>query len=73
VARYDCGIQIKGYNDIEERDVIEATYEGNQKLKEFSIFIKNPEQSGFFLFTVYKYRLVFFESFRSCSAHLVLK
>jgi translation initiation factor IF-2 len=21
---YDCGIQIKGYNDIEERDVIEA-------------------------------------------------
>jgi translation initiation factor IF-2 len=21
---YDCGIQIKGYNDIEERDVIES-------------------------------------------------
>ena len=24
---YDCGIQIKGYNDIEERDVIEAYHE----------------------------------------------
>jgi len=24
---YDCGIQIKGYNDIEERDVIEAFHE----------------------------------------------
>jgi translation initiation factor IF-2 len=24
---YDCGIQIKGFNDIEERDVIEAYHE----------------------------------------------
>jgi translation initiation factor IF-2 len=24
---YDCGIQIKGYNDIEERDVIESYHE----------------------------------------------
>jgi translation initiation factor IF-2 len=24
---YDCGIQIKNYNDIEERDVIEAYHE----------------------------------------------
>jgi translation initiation factor IF-2 len=29
VAGYDCGIQIKGYNDIEERDVIEAYRSGN--------------------------------------------
>jgi translation initiation factor IF-2 len=24
---YDCGIQIKGYNDIEERDIIESFHE----------------------------------------------
>jgi translation initiation factor IF-2 len=24
---YDCGIQIKGYNDIEERDIIESYHE----------------------------------------------
>ena len=24
---YDCGIQIKGFNDIEERDIIEAYHE----------------------------------------------
>lgn len=24
---YDCGIQVKGFNDIEERDVIEAYHE----------------------------------------------
>jgi translation initiation factor IF-2 len=28
---YDCGIQIKGYNDIEERDVIEAYRSGLEK------------------------------------------
>jgi translation initiation factor IF-2 len=26
---YDCGIQIKGYNDIEERDVIDVSRSGN--------------------------------------------
>jgi translation initiation factor IF-2 len=28
---YDCGIQIKGYNDIEERDVIESYHEVAKK------------------------------------------
>jgi len=30
---YDCGIQIKGYNDVEERDVIEAYHEVAVKKK----------------------------------------
>ncbi|MBC7557711.1 MAG: translation initiation factor IF-2, partial [Chryseobacterium sp.] len=30
---YDCGIQIKGYNDIEERDVIECYHEVAVKKK----------------------------------------
>ncbi len=30
---YDCGIQIKGYNDIEERDVIESYHEVANKKK----------------------------------------
>ena len=50
---YDCGIQVKGYNDIEERDVIESYHEVAIKNKfkyNFQYFKNgNPDSSGFFV------------------------
>jgi translation initiation factor IF-2 len=48
---YDCGIQIKGYNDIEERDVIESYHEVAIKRNLNSIqnvYNKKSDLSGFF-------------------------
>ena len=54
---YDCGIQVKGYNDIEERDVIESYHEVaiKKKLKQNFQYFKNgnPDSSGFFVLQTY--------------------
>ena len=62
---YDCGIQVKGFNDIEERDIIEAYHEVaiKKKLKQYYIIqTKTPQLfEAFFVFNSCIFLICYFE------------